>query len=606
MADADVPAGRPVRVVSLVPAVTDALCRLRLHRSVLGRTRACRWPPVALQISEVAVPGFYPDEAPSVTRGMPDVSTLDLLLAPICEEWRCSEHSAVYLVPTTGSLKLAIGLVKTVAAAAGAAERGSAVMRALLSRLHAATRPVRKKAAAAAAGGNVPAAPKRVLVVQALSETAVFGSGHWMPEAVSRAGGTCVGAAGPGVDSAPQRLTAEEVRGLAPDIIVVGGSGRQSAAAELRESGRLGFFSGVARVYLPVEGGDAAIGLSAAGKEGGALAVAAVEALVEVIHEELFGVFGQVVRLAPETDLDLLSAGPRQPHPEGRSSAHPSGQPHLVHPPQEYIPPSRPATHTSRTSTVDHAYHAYPVHGPRTPPLAHSPPPRRGLSPGGAYAASPLPTEPVFNGDAAPFDPFAGLPRFAGQPALGGGGGSAQRLPGLRGGRRPPSRCSSDSSEPVNNVYMRSPKRKRCAESAAGHGGWGYRDGWGRESYGRDVRSPAGCLPSSPGSELEGRVDDPKAIIYEHVDSIRTGDFRAARLLFAARSRHRATEALLARLRPLVQKHLHVGGASVCGRYAQDECAVRVPVSVKGGGSLLWEIVFLRGSWWVDNVTTQL
>eukprot|EP00754_Rhynchopus_humris_P005145 Rhum_TRINITY_DN12579_c0_g1::Rhum_TRINITY_DN12579_c0_g1_i1::g.52948::m.52948 len=287
--------------VSLTPAVTDALCRLGCRDRVCGRTRACQWPPAAHGIPVVAVPPLHPRDPPVILADPSDGRPVDAVFAPVCAAWRPAyRHARVVAVPPAATVAAALRLVATVADAAQLPPGdGRAVVEALEARLESCQARAAQRTTAAGARGE----RRRVAVLQGLSaEHHVYGCGHWMRDAVACAGGVCVGAASAPAAPAsggkpPILLTLDVLRELAPHAIVVGGSGRQAAEEELRESGLLPQLARIAHVYVPAEGGDAAAALSGAAKEGGALAVSAVEALAEVCVPGLMGTYGQLTRV---------------------------------------------------------------------------------------------------------------------------------------------------------------------------------------------------------------------------------------------------------------------------------------------------------------------
>ena len=303
--------------VSLTPAVTDALCRLGCRDRVCGRTRACQWPPAALGIPVVAVPPLHPRDPPVILADPSDGRPVDAVFAPVCAAWRPAyQHARVVAVPPAATVADAVRLVAAVADAAHLPPGdGRAVVTALAARLESCQARVAQRAARGER--------RRVAVLQGLSaELHVYGCGHWMRDAVACAGGVCVGAAAAAAPSGgkpPILLTLDVLRELAPHAIVVGGSGRQAAEEELRESGLLPQLARIAHVYVPAEGGDAAAALSGAAKEGGALAVSAVEALAEVCVPGLMGTYGQLTRVGGSGGAPLRS--PLPPPPFGGGAA---------------------------------------------------------------------------------------------------------------------------------------------------------------------------------------------------------------------------------------------------------------------------------------------
>ena len=282
-------------IVSLVPAATDALCRLGLRHALAGRTQTCQWPPIVAGVPVVATCALHPSDSPHITA---NVSDTDLVFVPDCREWRdVSGRDGVALLPCAASIAQGIALVETVAAACRAETRGRRVAAALTQRHQRAretTRHILKKAP--------ERTRRRVALLQGLTvQGEVYGCGYWASEAIEDAGGvSVVHAANDPRRKGPLLITVDILRELAPDAIVVGGSGHQAAEVELRESGLLPRLAAVCPVFAASSGGDAAIALSAAAKEGGAFAISAVEALSEVCLPQLFGTYGQIVPLAQE------------------------------------------------------------------------------------------------------------------------------------------------------------------------------------------------------------------------------------------------------------------------------------------------------------------
>ena len=241
----------PPRIVSLLPAATEIVAALGLDADLVGRTHECDWPPSIGHVRRVTASAVAVDDSPGridaavreLSMGGEPLFTLDeaaiantrpelILTQRLCDVCAVSEMDvralALRLEPAPRVVTLAGSTldgvfddIAGVAAAAGVAERGAALIESLRGRL----RSVHLTLQAAAA-------PRpRVAVIEWTDP--LYAAGHWVPEMVRRAGGVDV-LAKAGEHS--RHSTTEAVREADPEIVLVApcGVGLARAASEAR------------------------------------------------------------------------------------------------------------------------------------------------------------------------------------------------------------------------------------------------------------------------------------------------------------------------------------------------------------------------------------
>jgi len=221
-----------VRIVSLQPAATEIVCALGLRESLAGRSHGCDFPADVAGLPVLTRPRVDPslpsgrldNEVRRVYFAGEPLYLLDeerlAALAPdvvvtqaACEVCAVSYEQVAAVTRRAAPAAQVVCLlpshlgdvledVRRVAAACGVAARGDALAAGLRGRLEA-TRPA-------------PRARPRVAVIEWLEPPML--AGHWVPEAVSAAGGRPVGPA-PGLPS--PYAAWDEIRALHPDAVVV-------------------------------------------------------------------------------------------------------------------------------------------------------------------------------------------------------------------------------------------------------------------------------------------------------------------------------------------------------------------------------------------------
>jgi iron complex transport system substrate-binding protein len=223
------------RIVSLLPSVTEVVCALGLGDRLVARSHECDHPSWVASLPAVtksrlphdAVTQAEVDAAVSdaaragsalysldadllatlapdlvITQSLCDVCAVDegLALAAV----RHLDPPARMLSLSPGRLEEVLESIGDVARAAGVADEGEAVVRALRDRLAAVQRRVAGRA------------PVRVAALEWLDPP--WTAGHWVPDQVAVAGGREV-LARPGEHST--RTTWDAVRAARPDVVVL-------------------------------------------------------------------------------------------------------------------------------------------------------------------------------------------------------------------------------------------------------------------------------------------------------------------------------------------------------------------------------------------------
>lgn len=294
-----------MRIVSMLSSATEIVHALGLQDHLVGISHECDYPPEALRLPRVSRSRFDPaglssEEIDAAVRASMaehgsvyevDVEALralrpDLVLTQgICEvcavptgsvEAAVAEldHRAAVVSLDPHTLDGILDSMGDVAAAAGFAGRGEAVIGALRDRLRAVEERVE--------GRPRP----RTLLLEWLDPP--FAPGHWVPEMVERAGGEgLLGRAG----ERSVQIGWEAVEGLDPDVLLVEPCGYGLAQAHADAELHRDRLRGVAR--RAVEGGAGWLLHSSYYSRSGPRVVDGVEVLAAVLHPGLF----------PEADL---------------------------------------------------------------------------------------------------------------------------------------------------------------------------------------------------------------------------------------------------------------------------------------------------------------
>lgn len=235
-----------MKIASFLPTATAMVYALGLEESVVGVTHECEFPPAAKGKPVVLRSAFDPAVltsgeidrlvGESLARGesiyRPDLERLErlqpdlLITQDICEVCAISYHEVLavrealsrppeILALNPHSLGDMLADIRRVAEAAGAPERGAAVVAELQRRIDRVVRQV--------AGARRP----RVVCIEWYDP--IMGSGHWVPELVDLAGGDdCLGAR----HGNSVRLEWEQVVACQPEVLVLMPCGFDVARAE--------------------------------------------------------------------------------------------------------------------------------------------------------------------------------------------------------------------------------------------------------------------------------------------------------------------------------------------------------------------------------------
>lgn len=222
------------RIVSLLPSATEIVCALGLDDALVGVSHECDWPPVVRSlpvVTNAAIPadlpsgetdrrvrerlargdGLYTFDA-ALMRALQPTLIITQALCEVCAIALPEVLRVARALPTNppvlslepGCIAEILADIRTVAAASGVAERATAVVDLLQSRLVAVQRSVADRP------------QSRVALLEWLDPP--FVAGHWGPEMISIAGGTdMLGVAG----EKSMHVRWEQVRAAAPEVIVV-------------------------------------------------------------------------------------------------------------------------------------------------------------------------------------------------------------------------------------------------------------------------------------------------------------------------------------------------------------------------------------------------
>ena len=235
-----------LRIVSLLPSATEIVCALGLGDVLVGVSHECDWPPAVRAlpvVTDAAIPqglpsgetdrlvrerlargeGLYTLDADLMRRLQPTL----IVTQALCEVCAISLPEVLRVARTLPTDPAVLSLepgcladiwadIGRVAEAAGVPERTLSAISALDDRMFAVQRAV--------AGRARP----RVALLEWLDPP--FAAGHWVPEMIVAAGGDDVlGIAG----EKSAQIHWEQLRGAAPEVIVVAPCGYDVARARL-------------------------------------------------------------------------------------------------------------------------------------------------------------------------------------------------------------------------------------------------------------------------------------------------------------------------------------------------------------------------------------
>lgn len=235
----------PRRICSLLPSATEIVAQLGLSERLVGVSAECRWPPAVVgkpvitgaridpqalssveidrRVRESVAGGqsLYAVDADSIDRLEPDLIVTQDLCA-VCAVSSGDLTSAcpldveiVSLDPCT--LGQVAASVVTLAERLDVAERGRAIVAEMEAKIAAVERAV--------AGAERP----RVFLAEWIEPP--YCGGHWIPEMIERAGGTCLlGRAG----EPSRRVIWREVLDERPDLVVIAPCGFDAEQAATR------------------------------------------------------------------------------------------------------------------------------------------------------------------------------------------------------------------------------------------------------------------------------------------------------------------------------------------------------------------------------------
>lgn len=240
-----------MRIVSLLPSTTEIACDLGLADQLLGVTVECNWPQGVRGGREVVVDTFIdsslsPAKIDALVRsrmeaGLDLYELNDAALARCNPDLILSQDLCRVCAVATGDVEAAverlacnavvlqidpqtlndvIESINTIAVAAGVAERGVA----MTQDLHARLADIKER---------VTGKPRRrVFVLEWIDPP--FGSGHWVPDIVTAAGGD------PVIAHAGEKSVStswDQIADAKPDVVIVGpcGYGLEAAMGQARE-----------------------------------------------------------------------------------------------------------------------------------------------------------------------------------------------------------------------------------------------------------------------------------------------------------------------------------------------------------------------------------
>jgi iron complex transport system substrate-binding protein len=202
-------AGRavPARIVSTSPSITETLFALGLGDRVVGVSTYCRFPAEVARLPKIGT--FLKPDAELIAGLRPDLVVVHEVSTGI--DRKLASLRIPYVIVERGTLASVFSSIRQIAAAAGVAPRGDALVADLERRLNA----IRRSGASAS--------PVRVLFIIGrrpgmLADLVAVGPGSYINDLIEIAGGTNVLAI-PGQPEYP-RISMETVLRLDPDVIV--------------------------------------------------------------------------------------------------------------------------------------------------------------------------------------------------------------------------------------------------------------------------------------------------------------------------------------------------------------------------------------------------
>lgn len=224
-----------MRIVSFLPSATEIICDLGLEKELVGVTFECSWPQGVKEGREIVVnslidPFLTPAEISSFVsersrQGLSLYTIEDVALQQCDPDLILSQDICGVCAVPVGDIDAAaarldchaeilqidphtlddvIASVITIARSAGVEERGLALVAELRNRLAEVARQVAARPA------------PTVLVIEWIDP--VFGSGHWVPDVVTSAGGRPL-LSNSGSDSGV--ISWEQIHAAKPDVILV-------------------------------------------------------------------------------------------------------------------------------------------------------------------------------------------------------------------------------------------------------------------------------------------------------------------------------------------------------------------------------------------------
>jgi iron complex transport system substrate-binding protein len=202
-------AGRavPARIVSTSPSITETLFALGLGDRVVGVSTYCRFPAEVARLPKIGT--FLKPDAELIAGLRPDLVVVHEVSTGI--DRKLASLRIPYVIVERGTLASVFSSIRQIAAAAGVAPRGDALVADLERRLNA----IRRSGASAS--------PVRVLFIIGrrpgmLADLVAVGPGSYINDLIEIAGGTNVLAI-PGQPEYP-RISMETLLRLDPDVIV--------------------------------------------------------------------------------------------------------------------------------------------------------------------------------------------------------------------------------------------------------------------------------------------------------------------------------------------------------------------------------------------------
>lgn len=213
----------PARIVSTSPSITETLFALGLGERVVGVSIYCRYPEAVRALPKVGT--FLKPEPETIARLKPDLVYVHA--GPNSAVKQLSTLGIRTAVVDRGSLPEVFSTIRQISEAAGARERGDALVWSIEASLEGVKSAVARRA------------PKKVLVIVgrrtgALTDMIAVGPGSYLHDLIGIAGGVNVMAKSP---LEYPRISMETVISLAPDVLIdVGEMGEDPADSARRRA----------------------------------------------------------------------------------------------------------------------------------------------------------------------------------------------------------------------------------------------------------------------------------------------------------------------------------------------------------------------------------